>query len=57
MKQNIDISKLPSEIRTQYKRLKVMHAEKRFSEKQKMTLCRLQKLCGPSLLKARTIEL
>ena len=29
MKQNIDINKLPSDIRAQYKRFKVMHAEKK----------------------------
>ena len=57
MKKNIDIANLPSDIRSQYKRLKVMHAEKKFSEKQKMTLCLLLKLCGQSLLKARTTEL
>ena len=35
MKNNIDISKLPSDIRTQYKRMKVMHAEKKIQRKAK----------------------
>ena len=49
MKKNIEIDKLPSDVRAQYKRFKVMHAEKKFNEKQKMTSCRLQKLFGQSL--------
>ena len=35
MKQNIDINKLPSEVRAQYKRFKVMHAEKKIQRKAK----------------------
>ncbi len=49
MKQNIDINKLPANVRAQYKRFKVMHAEKKFKEKQKMILCLLQKLFGQNL--------
>ena len=49
MKKNIEIDKLPSEVRAQYKRFKVLHAEKKFNEKQKMILCLLQKLFGQNL--------
>ena len=33
MKQNIDINKLPSEVRAQYRRFKVLHAEKKIQRK------------------------
>ena len=46
---NIDIDKLPADVRAHYKRCQVMHAEKKSNEKLKMTLCPLSKLCGPSL--------
>ena len=35
MKKNIEIDKLPSDVRAQYKRFKVMHAEKKNSAKSK----------------------
>jgi len=35
MKKNIEIDNLPSNIRTEYKRLKVMYAEKKNSAKSK----------------------
>ena len=44
-----DIDKLPANIRSEYRRLEVMHAEKKFNEKLKMILCLLLKLCGQSL--------
>ena len=38
---NIDISKLPADIRKEFLQYKVMHAEKKFKVKLKMILCRL----------------
>ncbi len=35
MKKNIEIDKLPSDVRAQYKRFKVMHARKKNSAKSK----------------------
>ena len=35
MKKNIEIDKLPSDVRAQYKRFKVMHAEKKIQRKAK----------------------
>jgi hypothetical protein len=50
MKQNIDISKLPSDIRTEYKRLKVMHAEKKIQRKAKDDFMSFTKAVWPEFI-------
>ena len=46
---DIDISKLPADVRKELLQLQVMMAEKKLKILQKMTLCPLSKQCGPSL--------
>jgi len=46
---NIDISKLPADVRKTFKKLQVMHAEKKIQIKLKMTSCPLSNVCGPIL--------
>ena len=48
---DIDISKLPADVRKELLQLQVMMAEKKIKILQKMTLCPLSKQCGPSSLK------
>ena len=50
MKQNIDISKLPSDVRTEYKRLKVMHAEKKIQRKAKDDFMSFTKAVWPEFI-------
>jgi len=50
MKQNIDINKLPSEVRAQYKRFKVMHAEKKIQRKAKDDFMSFVKACWPEFI-------
>ena len=49
MKQNIDINKLPSNVRAQYKRFKVMHAEKKIQRKAKDDFMSFTKAVGQNL--------
>ena len=53
---NIDISKLPADVRRRFKQLQVMHAEKKIQNKAKMTFFLLSNVCGPILLKAPTTD-
>jgi predicted phage terminase large subunit-like protein len=50
MKQNIDINKLPSEVRAQYKRFKVMHAEKKIQRKAKDDFLAFTKAVWPEFI-------
>ncbi len=50
MKQNIDINKLPSEVRAQYKRFKVMHAEKKIQRKAKDDFMSFTKAVWPEFI-------
>ena len=50
MKQNIDINKLPSEVRAQYKRFKVMHAEKKIQRKAKDDFMAFTKAVWPEFI-------
>jgi predicted phage terminase large subunit-like protein len=50
MKQNIDINKLPSEVRAQYKRFKVMHAEKKIQRKAKNDFMSFTKAVWPEFI-------
>jgi predicted phage terminase large subunit-like protein len=50
MKQNIDINKLPSNIRAQYKRFKVMHAEKKIQRKAKDDFMSFTKAVWPEFI-------
>ena len=46
---NVDISKLPADIRKQFLQFQVMHAEKKIQGKAKMILCPLLSVFGQSL--------
>ncbi len=50
MKQNIDINKLPSNVRAQYKRFKVMHAEKKIQRKAKDDFLAFTKAVWPEFI-------
>ena len=50
MKKNIDIANLPSDIRSQYKRLKVMHAEKKIQRKAKDDFMSFTKAVWPEFI-------
>jgi predicted phage terminase large subunit-like protein len=50
MKQNIDINKLPSNVRAQYKRFKVMHAEKKIQRKAKDDFMSFTKAVWPEFI-------
>jgi predicted phage terminase large subunit-like protein len=50
MKQNIDINKLPSDIRAQYRRFKVMHAEKKIQRKAKDDFMSFTKAVWPEFI-------
>ena len=50
MKQDIDINKLPSEVRAQYKRFKVMHAEKKIQRKAKDDFMSFTKAVWPEFI-------
>ena len=50
MKKNIDINKLPSEVRAQYKRFKVMHAEKKIQRKAKDDFMAFTKAVWPEFI-------
>ena len=50
MKKNIEIDNLPSDIRAQYKRFKVMHAEKKFNEKAKDDFMSFTKAVWPEFI-------
>ena len=50
MKQNIDINKLPSNVRAQYKRFKVMHAEKKIQRKAKDDFMAFTKAVWPEFI-------
>jgi len=50
MKQNIDINKLPSEVRAQYKRFKVLHAEKKIQRKAKDDFMSFTKAVWPEFI-------
>ena len=53
---NIDITKLPSDVRKTFRQLQVMYAEKKIQNKQKKIFYPLLNVFGPSLLKARIID-
>ena len=50
MKQNIDINKLPANVRAQYKRFKVMHAEKKIQRKAKDDFMSFTKAVWPEFI-------
>ena len=50
MKKNIDINKLPSNVRAQYKRFKVMHAEKKIQREAKDDFMSLTKAVWPEFI-------
>ena len=50
MKQNIDINKLPSDVRAQYKRFKVLHAEKKIQRKAKDDFMSFTKAVWPEFI-------
>ena len=50
MKQNIDINKLPSDVRAQYRRFKVMHAEKKIQRKAKDDFMSFVKAVWPEFI-------
>ena len=50
MKKNIDIANLPSDIRSEYKRLKVMHAEKKIQRKAKDDFMSFTKAVWPEFI-------
>ena len=52
----VDVSKLPADVRKQFKQLQVMHAERKIQNKAKSDFLSFVKCVGPSLLKARTID-
>jgi hypothetical protein len=50
MKKNIEIDKLPSDVRAQYKRFKVMHAEKKIQRKAKDDFMSFTKAVWPEFI-------
>ena len=50
MKKNIEIDKLPSEVRAQYKRFKVLHAEKKIQRKAKDDFMAFTKAVWPEFI-------
>ena len=52
---NIDISKLPSDVRKKFLQLQVMYAEKKIQNRAKDDFLSFVKCVWPSSLKARTI--
>ena len=46
---NIDISKLPADVRKTFKKLQVMHAEKKIQNKAKNDFLSFVNVCGPIL--------
>ena len=59
MKKNIEIDKLPSDVRAQYKRFKVMHAEKKIQRKAKDDFMSFTKAVWPEFIEGahhRVIE-
>ena len=53
---NVDISKLPADVRKQFKQLQVMHAERKIQNKARNDFLSFVKCVWPELLKVRTID-
>ena len=54
--ENIDISKLPPDIRKKFLQLRVMHAEKKIQNKAKEDFLSFVKCVWPELLKVHTTD-
>jgi hypothetical protein len=53
---NIDISKLPADIRRQYKQLQVLHAEKKIQNKAKNDFLSFVKCMWPDFIEGLTTD-
>ena len=49
MNLNVDISKLPADVRKTYKQLQVLHAEKKIQIEPRQISCLLLNVCGLNL--------
>ena len=53
----VDVSKLPADIRKQYKQLQVMHAERKIQNKAKSDFLSFVKCVWPEFIEARIIDI